>query len=1009
MKILKLTLNNINSLKGIHIIDFKDKKLNDKLFIISGETGSGKSTLLDAISLALYGETQRIDFTQSSQLITQGASNAYAEVIFEINAQEYRSRFEQTLEANVCRANMSLKSKGKILMEGVPQVVHKNTELIGLDFEQFSSSIVLSQGLFDRFLKAKPQEQLALLEQFNQTQVYADISKKVYARYSQEELKLKEMEEALKDLTSLSPEERNSLELTQKKLKEERQKYNLEQLIHQYNQKLQFNTLQREVELSKKELDSLQQKLINKQLDEKSYFDFMRFYKQEQKKIEQAKLLEQESNFSQKNLSNINNEVTQMQNKLLTLQELLTLKTQKREQLYAHEKHLSKELENMPNMVHLQQNYTLIISKYHERDKAHKELQKIKELVFEALDEKPILAKITLKEKSYFELEEKIKSEQIDKVEHDHLLIVNKIAKLEEKKNLENAIKKLEIEHQEFQEKLSIQTEKKETVKEERDELQEIIEAIENKILLEEKIINYEEERAKLKEGDPCPLCGSHDHPLFSEEIKPNRTKSLLEKKRKEMNIILKCDEQYEKELITLTLKVENIQKTKEHKTKSLETLSEIKGDIAFLKKEEAKLSHRMQNIQQQRENLTQVQQQLFQEKEKLLLIREQIQRQENHKKIENEQVLKLQELNHYLLNTLKMYGISFDGQSLVILNAKQKRYESLIAQLKEVSVQLHPIEGEIIQANAQKSYIEESLQSLKKRLSTQKCNLVLIEQNCTALLNNNKNSSLYAEELKQKFTEHQTRYEQYSTLKKSFELKKQHYFSNMEKLEHQQHLKMVSLDAIEKEKNSVEERSSVINQELGVIQHKLEEDTLRLKKLKEEKQTLEEQKVIMQRWYKMNELIGSQDGRKYQAYAQIQYLETLVSRANHYLEQLNHRYTLEIKIEGLELEIIDSVLKGKRSVATLSGGESFIVSLALSFALLELNSSRVTLDTLFLDEGFETLDDKSLKFLIDALKKFNFKNKTIGIVTHLSLLKEHIHNGIQIEKQQGGVSRVLI
>ena len=1009
MKILKLTLNNINSLKGIHIIDFKNKKLNDKLFIISGETGSGKSTLLDAISLALYGETQRIDFTQSSELITQGASNAYAEVIFEINAQEYRSRFEQTLEANMCRANMSLTSKGKTLMEGVPQVVHKNAELIGLDFEQFSSSIVLSQGLFDRFLKAKPQEQLALLEQFNQTQVYADISKKVYARYSQEQLKLKEREVLLKGLTILSPKERNSLELTQKKLKEEQQKYNLEQLIHQYNQKLQFNTLQREVEVSKKELDSLQQKLINKQLDEKSYFDFMRFYKQEQKKIEEAKLLEQESNFSQKNLSNINNEVTQMQNKLLTLKELLTLKTQKREQLYAHEKHLSKELENMPNMVHLQQNYTLIISKYHERDKAHKELQKIKELVFEALDEKPILAKITLKEKNYFELEQKIKSERIDKVEHDHLLIVNKIAKLEEKKNLENAIEKLEIEHQEFQEKLSIQTEKKETLKEERDELQEIIEAIENKILLEEKIINYEEERAKLKEGDPCPLCGSHDHPLFSEEIKPNRTKALLEKKRKEITAILNRYEQYEKELITLTLKVENIQKSKEEKTKSLETLSEVKGDIAFLKKEEAKLSHRMQNIQQQREDLTQVQQQLFQEKEKLLLIREQIQRQENHKKIENEQVLKLQELNHYLLNTLQMYGISFDGQSLVILKAKQKRYEELIAQLKEVSIQLHPIEGEIIQANAQKSYIEESLQSLKKRLSTQKCNLVLIEQNCTALLNNNKNSSLYAEELKQKFTEHQTRYEQYSTLKKSFELKKQHYFSNMEKLEHQQRLKMVSLDAIEKEKNRVEERSSVINQELGVIQHKLEEDTLRLKKLKEEEKTLEEQKAIMQRWYKMNELIGSQDGRKYQAYAQFQYLETLVSHANHYLEQLNHRYTLKIKIEGLELEIIDSVLKGKRAVSTLSGGESFIVSLALSFALLDLNSSRVTLDTLFLDEGFETLDDKSLKILIDALKKFNFKNKTVGIVTHLSLLKEHIHNGIQIEKQQGGVSRVLV
>lgn len=1009
MKILKLTLNNINSLKGVHLIDFRAKNLNNKLFIISGETGSGKSTLLDAICLALYGKTQRIASSQVSELISQGAKHSYSELIFEIEGQEYCSKFEQKLDKEDYSATMSLIKNGKILNKEISFVSNKNTELIGLNFEQFSSSIVLSQGLFDRFLKSKTQERLALLEQFNQTKIYADISKNVYERATKEQESFQKLEEEIKGLTILSDKERTSLEKNKKNLMEERKKYNLEQLIHQYNEKVEFNQRQKQVEIFKKELGSLQQTLVSKQLDAKSYSDFMNFYKQEQKKIEQAKLLEQEGSFSQNNLSNINHQLTEMQKEFSILKENLMLKMQKKDQYYAQEKHLTKELDSMPNMIHLQQNYTLIVSKYNERNKVHEALRKTKELVFEALSEKPIFDKINLKEKSYFELEQKIKSERIDKVEHDHLIIVNKIFKLEEKNNLLEEIKKLENKENKCQQRLITQKEKKEKSQEEREELQEIVDAIENKIVLEEKIINYAEERSNLKEGDPCPLCGSHDHPLFSEEIKPNRTKALLEKKRKEMKQLNTIFQTNEKKVIKLTLELEHIQKNKEEKAVHLEQLTEVEGDIEFLKQEQEKLSHQMQEIQQQRESLTKVQKELFQAKEQLLVIREQIQRQKNYKKIENEQTLKLEELNHYLLNTLQMYRIPFDGQSLTLLTSKRKRYEELIFQRKELSRQLNPIEGEIIQINAQKTYVEESLQSLKKRLSTQKCNLVLIEQKCIALLNNNKNTQLYAQELKQKFIEHQTLYDNYITLKKEFEVKKKNYFSNMEKLEHQQRLKMVSLETLEKKKNTVEERLSTINQELGVVQNKLTEDTQRLEKLKEVKTTLEEQALTTQKWNRMNELIGSEDGSKYQRYAQSQYLQTLITIANDYLQQLNHRYQLNMKTESLELQVTDLELKGKRSIHTLSGGESFIVSLALSFALLDLNSSNIKLDTLFLDEGFETLDDKSLKILIDALKKFNFQSKTIGIVTHLSLLKEHIPNGIQIKKQQGGVSRILM
>lgn len=201
------------------------------------------------------------------------------------------------------------------------------------------------------------------------------------------------------------------------------------------------------------------------------------------------------------------------------------------------------------------------------------------------------------------------------------------------------------------------------------------------------------------------------------------------------------------------------------------------------------------------------------------------------------------------------------------------------------------------------------------------------------------------------------------------------------------------------------------INQELGVIKSQIVQDRENIAKREQEKNSFEEQEKIAKEWKKLDELIGSEDGKKYQVYVQGLTLSSLLSLANEHLKKLNRRYLLAIKDRSdLELEVIDLYQnESRRGVDTLSGGESFIVSLALSLGLLELNSEQIEINTLFLDEGFETLDEESLKLVIETLSNLESEGKIIGIISHVPLLKEQIRTQVKIEKKGNGMSELTI
>jgi exonuclease SbcC len=190
MKILKININNIQSLKGVQPeINFTDDILaHAGLYAITGQTGAGKSTILDAITLALYGKINRYGNDKpSSEIITRNQKEAYAEVTFEINDIVYLARWAASFNKNnkinaTDDRKLFRKEDDELILiaEKVSNVNPMIEEIIGLKYEQFTKSILLAQNNFSAFLKAKPDERAEMLSKITGTQIYEEISKRVF-------------------------------------------------------------------------------------------------------------------------------------------------------------------------------------------------------------------------------------------------------------------------------------------------------------------------------------------------------------------------------------------------------------------------------------------------------------------------------------------------------------------------------------------------------------------------------------------------------------------------------------------------------------------------------------------------------------------------------------------------------------------------------------------------------------------------------------------------------------
>jgi exonuclease SbcC len=209
----------------------------------------------------------------------------------------------------------------------------------------------------------------------------------------------------------------------------------------------------------------------------------------------------------------------------------------------------------------------------------------------------------------------------------------------------------------------------------------------------------------------------------------------------------------------------------------------------------------------------------------------------------------------------------------------------------------------------------------------------------------------------------------------------------------------------------SLEDRFGSLNQTIGGINKDLEHQESLKKEQENLLKRINEQEKILEKWHQLNLLIGSADGNKFRKFAQGLTLEKLTALANQHLQNLNGRYLIRKEdSDKLELEIIDTYQADNiRSMNTLSGGESFLVSLALALGLSDLTGHHAQIRSLFIDEGFGTLDDQALDTVISTLENLQSQGKTIGIISHVQALKERISTQIKVQKKGNGFSALEV
>ncbi|MCB0638555.1 MAG: AAA family ATPase [Lewinella sp.] len=199
--------------------------------------------------------------------------------------------------------------------------------------------------------------------------------------------------------------------------------------------------------------------------------------------------------------------------------------------------------------------------------------------------------------------------------------------------------------------------------------------------------------------------------------------------------------------------------------------------------------------------------------------------------------------------------------------------------------------------------------------------------------------------------------------------------------------------------------------QAIGRLESLLEQQRERQTQTQELEALIETRRQEHNRWYRLNEVIGQADGKKFRSFAQGLTLRRLVALANQHLQRLHGRYLIHKREDAdLELEIVDTYqADNRRSMFTLSGGETFLVSLALALGLSDLAGRNAQIHSLFIDEGFGSLDENSLDLALTTLENLQSRGKTIGVISHVKIMQERIGTQVKVEKNSNGFSTIVI
>ena len=998
MKPIRLELKEFGPYKD-EIIEW-DKIINEPIFLITGKTGSGKSTLFDAITYALYNKTTGGKDIASLRTKT-AADKDKTQVNFDFELSGKRYRIERTL-AYLKTGNKNLTSGKVVLMEynsekqdiiatKEQEVKEKIEELIGLDDKQFCQIIILPQGKFKEFLLSKSSEKKETLRSLFNTYFYQKFVDLVQEQAKNLDSKHKQKE---KELITRFEQFDIDGELTKFEfLKDENFEEINNLILSQEN----------EIKLEKKEQIKLEKNLQNvkdnfielSKLNDK-------FLNLENYKLNYEVLYKKEEYFS--NLKELVGKLTELQKS----------KDKIREYRGLNNKHLQlKELE-----------MTLL-----DEEKKYKiDLEnniKLESKLTELKDDIEIYRKIAADQKFFYNnIDEfitaknnmsvyNIKLEELAhkkdflgeleanlKTKNDILLESN-----EEKNVLDGSIGKLKLEilkktqevdrFKEFENSQSELREKKskyEVAKKQLEEFRISREELEKGFLLlksnrEKEILNSF--ILNLHEGDDCPLCKQRIEHL------PDITS------------IVQVDENIEESLQDVTtkiIKLETLLQKDEQEISNLSKLIKEQEEMVNLKALE-ELTQLEEELKQETVNLERV-------IDEIKLVEKEIKRLK--KDIEELSILLKEEdqLKQSHLEAKNKIN-QFENNVEVKLEEFKGYYENIASQVDEYDNMYKSFQNNSNDLLIRKTKIETEQKNNIKNIEEVTNKIVLLTNSFT----NSKLSKYYSslEDAEENVVE-LDKLEQYQVQIDEFEDSKKILLNSIEKLE--QELAGISQPDLEQEREklqSFENEVSNFIEKMAVFTTRLDNNKKLYKKIHDDYLELLDSSKDIREIIEFSDVVnGKTESRKsLETYVQGYYLDLiLLAGTKRLLQMTNDRYRFirrEEKskgggLQGLEIEIHDIYLNSTRIISSLSGGELFLASLALALGLAEViqnESGGISLETIFIDEGFGSLDAETLDSALTTLIDLQSYGRNIGIISHVSELKERIRPKIEVYAQE--------
>lgn len=1033
MRILAVRFKNLNSLAGEWEVDFTDPAYtSDGIFAITGPTGAGKTTLLDAMCLALYRQTPRLgDITASSnEIMTRQTGECFAEVTFSTQHGTYRAHWSQHRarkrpdgKLQAARHEIAEASSGNIIDSKFATVDQRIVDITGMDFARFTQSMLLAQGGFAAFLRASADDRAPILEKLTGTDIYSAISITVHERRGVEEQALQMLLAEQEGMRLLSSEAESELRTEESALAAQLSidvdRVNALREQHQWQQRCQ--QLEQQQARLTQELESWQQQ------DDA-------FKGQRQQLADATRALELSAVYA--TLVNLRQEqqdeqytLTQRQAELPTLTEALDRQQRQIELLSRDLLTAEQQLDTARPMLKQVHVLDSRVTDTGQQLQAQQEMLDDKLVAlrqYQANVDLAAFADDPQAEQYYRQAQDA--TEQAQQRLHNisqgsrpaqwrqqRDALAEQIARtdtlqqhLQERTHQLQLLAQLDADIQRQQTDLLASSEKLAHAEELLSAHKATRKSLQDQRVLQQRIIDLQALRAELEPGAPCPLCGASAHP-FADHAPALNINSLSQQIRAQEQQV-SISEQQRNELQSTQVQQSTTIKNLDSQRRQLDqTHQTLRHDIQTLCQALAindnadTVAKRQQDLQQRKREITRT----LQDIDDLEATLKTCERKQNLAKLTREALAvrrQLQDLQN------KLDGLHAERYALLQDKDPDQEEARLRALTSSAQQALTSTQQQYQQSINSHQQLQQQIQAHERSITVRADKLAQAEKAFSGQLQQQHfaDEKMYVAaqlpEAERKALETRSQ----TLLQQGIELRSALTRTRQERdREQARSLTDSTPDILQQQWQAQEAQVSALREKLGAVRQRLQDNEA----IRAQQQTLatriDQQKTEAERWRRLHSLIGASDGKKFRNFAQGLTFELMIQHANVQLQKMTDRYLLQRDHEQpLDLNVIDNYQAGEvRSTKNLSGGESFIVSLALALGLSRMASRNVRVDSLFLDEGFGTLDEDALDTALETLSSLQQEGKLIGVISHVAALKERIATQINVAPLAGGRS----